>query len=122
LRDRADEALQVFYPQMRKRPESMAEMLQNLDFHLGEPLEIVVVGPEGGDPEAHLDVIRETYLPHSVRLFVDLEEDDLEVWADDLPVVQGREPRDGEVTVYVCREGTCRAPVTSPEALEEQLQ
>ncbi|MFB6351789.1 MAG: hypothetical protein ABEK29_08400, partial [Bradymonadaceae bacterium] len=48
--DDADEALQVFYPQMRKRPESMAEMLQNLDFHLGEPLEIVVVGPAVLDP------------------------------------------------------------------------
>jgi len=122
LRDRADEALQVFYPQLRKSPRATAEMLQNLDFHLGEPLEIVVVTPEGGDPDEHLEVLRETYLPHSVRLLVDLGEEDLEAWADDLPVVRGRDPRDGRVTTYVCRGGTCKAPVTSAEELRAQLQ
>ncbi len=121
LRDRADAALRQFFPRLQKSPQIAAEMLQALDFHLRDPLEIVVVEPQPGEAEAFRDVLREVYLPHAVYIQVDLSEAALEEWSEQVPSVEGREPQDGGATVYVCRGGTCRAPAISPDDLREQL-
>jgi len=34
----------------------------------------------------------------------------------------GKTPVNGQAAVYLCRDFTCRAPVTSIEALEEELE
>ena len=121
LRDRADAALREFFPRLQKSPQIAGEMMQGLDFHLGEPMEIVVVETESGEADPYREVLRETYLANAVRIQVDLSEASLEEWANDVPVVEGREPRDGAATVYVCRGGTCRQPATTPDELREQL-
>jgi uncharacterized protein YyaL (SSP411 family) len=38
-----------------------------------------------------------------------------------VPLLQHREPLDGETTAYLCRTFACRQPVTDPAALAEQL-
>jgi uncharacterized protein YyaL (SSP411 family) len=38
-----------------------------------------------------------------------------------VPLLQERRPADGRATAYVCRNGTCKMPVTEPSDLEEQL-
>ncbi|MCX6387792.1 MAG: thioredoxin domain-containing protein, partial [Solirubrobacterales bacterium] len=38
-----------------------------------------------------------------------------------LPLLLGREPDHGPATAYVCRNFTCSLPVTSPQALLDQL-
>jgi hypothetical protein len=39
-----------------------------------------------------------------------------------LPVLEGREPRDGKPTAYVCRDFTCSAPIHDVETLARELE
>jgi uncharacterized protein len=39
-----------------------------------------------------------------------------------IPLLQDRSLVDGRSAAYVCRDFTCQAPVTTPEALLAQLQ
>ena len=121
LRDKADEALQVFYDRMRKAPQAMGEMLQSLDFHLGGALEIVVVKPDGADDSDLLGVVREAWVPNSVRVLADLAEAEVDEWAEVVPLMQGRGGEEGKATAYVCREGVCEQPVTTAEDLAEHV-
>lgn len=41
--------------------------------------------------------------------------------ASHIPFVGAMTPRDGRATAYVCRNFTCREPVTTPEALASAL-
>ncbi len=121
LRDRADSVLRAVFPQLEHQPRGMGQMLQGLDAHLSDPLEILVVAPEGTDPSPLQDVVRQTYVPHSVRVTADLGEVDLDDWSETIPLLEGREPIDGEPTAFVCRRGTCKRPTTDPDELEEFL-
>jgi len=38
-----------------------------------------------------------------------------------VPLLEGRTPVDGSPTVYVCRDFTCRMPLTDPLALRDAL-
>jgi hypothetical protein len=120
-RERAAGALETFYPRLEQTPQAAAEMLQGLDFLLGEPVESVLVEPDGTDMSTLVDALRETYVPHGVRIPVRLSEAGLETWAAAIPLVEGRQPVDDEPTAYICRGGTCRRPVVDPDELAEQL-
>ena len=40
----------------------------------------------------------------------------------DLPLVKGKTTRNGETTIYVCYDKTCKLPVTSVESAYEQIR
>lgn len=124
LRERADQALRAFFERLQQVPTGMTAMLQALDFHAEGPAEVVIVVPEGADAQAGKmrEVLRTTYLPNRVRLWVDLGERDLDDWAELAPLAEAREPVDGQPTAYVCFEGACQQPTTDPEELADMLR
>jgi len=93
------------------------KMAQALDFLLDEPLEIVVAT---GEREAAglVDVLRRTYVPNRVILWNRPGDDATE---ERLELARGKTARDGETTVYVCRNRVCDRPATDPDQLREQL-
>ncbi len=117
LRDRAEQGLRAFYERMSNMPTGTCEMLQALDFHAEGPAEVVVVVPEGADPGAMLDVMRQTYVPNAVRVLADLGRADLEEWAKLAPLAEARDARDGQATAYICFEGACQQPTTEAQEL-----
>jgi uncharacterized protein YyaL (SSP411 family) len=121
LRDRADAVLRAFFPQLERQPQAMGQMLQGLDAHLSDPLEILIVAPEGTEPTPLEDVVRRTWVPHAVRVTADLGEANLEEWTEAVPLLEGRGPLDGDPTAFVCRRGTCQRPTTDPGELEGLL-
>ncbi|OGW15333.1 MAG: hypothetical protein A3K09_05620 [Nitrospinae bacterium RIFCSPLOWO2_12_FULL_47_7] len=62
-----------------------------------------------------LQTIRRGFFPNAVFAFAHEDE------KTDIPLLAGRKTINGKTTAYVCRRGTCLAPVNSPEALAELL-
>jgi uncharacterized protein YyaL (SSP411 family) len=116
LRDRAEQGFRHFRDSLEKIPTGMSAMLQALDFHLLGPAEVVLVEPQKSSPIR--DVVRTTYVPNSVRVLVDPEDDRLE---ELVPLAQDRPALDDEPTAYVCYEGACRRPTTDAEELRDEL-
>jgi uncharacterized protein YyaL (SSP411 family) len=93
-------------------------MMAALSAWHGESTQIVLVGEaEGRLPLAR--VVASHYLPFAIEIPV-APSHQQEVAAA-LPFVAAMSARDG-ATAYVCRDFTCRAPVTTAEALEAELR
>ncbi len=80
--------------------------------------EVAIVGERGDERTRalHGTVLRR-FLPN--RLVVGREPD--EEAPSGVPLLEGREQRDGRPTAYVCEGYACREPVTDVEGLEVQL-
>jgi uncharacterized protein YyaL (SSP411 family) len=115
-RDAAERAIRTVVPYVARYPTAFAQWLAAMDFAIGDVMEIAVVGdPASPETQALLDPVWRSYRPNQV----------LAVAADPassaVPLLHGREMMDERPTAYVCRDFTCRLPVTEPEALRAQL-
>ena len=119
-RRRASVALRAMREHMAKLPTGMGHWLCALDFYLSSPKEVVVVGPRTEEgTRSLLSEIFSPFLPNKVVLG---QESDSGSSDEKFPLLQGRVLVDGKPTVYVCENYTCQMPVTSAEALAQQLQ
>jgi uncharacterized protein len=101
---------------MLRSPGAFGHLLAAVDLYTGTPFEIVVVGDPGApDTTALLDVVRARHLPNKVVVVARPEP------SSDIPLLQGREMRNGSATAYVCRRAVCKSPVTSPGELIDEL-
>jgi len=99
---------------MATHPTGFAYYLTALERLLYPPIEIVVVGePDAPATRALLAEVTHRLIPASVT--ISAREAD-----ETIPLLAGRGTRD-EPTAYVCEHYACRAPVTSPAALREQI-
>ena len=104
---------------MGRAPAGTGRWLAALDFYLGTPKEVAVIGPL--DDPATSDLLREVngrYIPNRVVVGADGEEG---AAASALPLLEGRGMVDGRPTAYVCENYACQLPVTDAEALRGQL-
>lgn len=114
--DAATNALRAVQPILGRHPTAFAQWLAAATFALGETKEIALVGePDQDDMRALLNVIFNQYRPFKV---VALKHSNTE---SPIPLLIGREQRNGQATAAVCYNFACRLPVTSPEALRAQL-
>jgi hypothetical protein len=104
LERRAVSVFRLVEPMLRRVPGAFAWTLCALDLHLSPPRELAVIGsPDSAVARAALA----GFDPNTVVAFGP---------SDDVPLLQGKGPVDGEPAVYVCERFTCRAPVTDPGA------
>jgi uncharacterized protein len=116
-RTAAQGVLALLQEPMTRYPLGFARSLSALDFLLGKPKEIVVVGDQSAaDTQALLRVVFEPFLPNKVVAGID----DGQAHAN-IPLLEAREARDGNATAYVCEHYVCQAPTTNPEELRAQL-
>jgi uncharacterized protein YyaL (SSP411 family) len=100
-----------------EHPTSFGRLLCALDFALGRPREIAIVGPpERDETRALRRAIFGRFLPN--RVVAGAAGPGA---APSIPLLQDRPLRDGRPTAYVCEGYVCQAPVTSPEELAAQL-
>jgi uncharacterized protein len=100
-----------------QHPTSFGRLLCALDFALGRPREIAIVGPfEAEGTRALRRAVFGRYLPNRVVAGSSGASDGAAI-----PLLRDRPLRDGRPTAYVCEGYVCQAPVTTPEALEAQL-
>ncbi|HEY6042430.1 MAG TPA: thioredoxin domain-containing protein, partial [Anaerolineae bacterium] len=117
--DAAQGALNLVRPFLGKYPTGFAQWLDALDFALGRPKEIAIVGPSS-DPEnearALIDVVVREYRPNQVVAFARDGSDSHISLLRDRPLLNKR------ATAYVCENLACLLPVNDPVALADQLQ
>ena len=96
-------------PLVERAPTAFGHLLCALDLWFSPPRELAIVG----DPRSAVArAVLEPYNPNAVVAFGP---------ADDVPLLVGKHPVDGKPAVYVCERFACRAPVTDPAMLKEQL-
>jgi uncharacterized protein YyaL (SSP411 family) len=101
-----------------QNPSSFGRLLGALDFYLGSPFEIALVGNET-EPgtQDFLKLLYGHYLPN--RLVMVLADGvDPAGW----PLLEERPRQDGRPTAYVCQNYACQQPVTGPAELAKQLK
>ena len=110
-------AIRLLRDMVERSPSGFGHLLQAIDFYTGDPAEIVIVGPpEDSGAGALLAAVRARFVPNKV--LVVSSGDSAE--AQEVPLLEGRTSL-AAPTAFVCRRGVCKLPVTTPEALLEQL-
>jgi uncharacterized protein YyaL (SSP411 family) len=115
--DRGRAALERLAPTAAKAPHAFGRLLAAMDFHLGRPVELAVIG-RLTDPQVSdfLEVARARYLPN--RLVVVASPGGP---LQSIPLLSERHAISGKVTAYLCEGFVCQAPTTDPAELQRQL-
>ncbi|MGH2629463.1 MAG: thioredoxin domain-containing protein [Actinomycetota bacterium] len=120
LEAEAEGALRIIGDVARRAPGAFGHALCVLDRVVGPHREVAIVGDPADDDTRALaaEVTGRRYRPNLV-LAVAAPQDDSARRA--VPLLRERSTIGGSATAYVCEGFTCRLPVTSPEALRDQL-
>ena len=115
--DRARVTLERLGPTSAKAPQAFGRLLAALDFYLGRPVELAVIG-NPVDPQASgfLEVIRARYLPNRLVAVAPPGHQRRR-----MPLLSDRSAIGGKVTAYLCEGFVCQAPTTDPSELARQL-
>jgi uncharacterized protein YyaL (SSP411 family) len=107
----AEKTLRMLSGQIQRVPQASGQALIALDFLLGPTREIVVAeGTAPSETTELLTAIHAQFLPNKVVLCRTAGISDDELPPETEHLLAGKRPRDGEVTVYVCEQGTCGEP------------
>lgn len=116
----AEKALQDAAPFSAQQPALVGTALSALELWRRPQVEVVLAGPAADPQIARLArIVQARHLPHAELLHTTGADDPL---VQDLPLLAGRNPVAGQAAAYVCSGGTCRLPVSSPQALLESVQ
>jgi uncharacterized protein YyaL (SSP411 family) len=101
---------------MKRFPSAFGRLLSVLSLALKPPVEVSLLG-DPNDPSLRtlLRTAHALYIP--TRVVVGGDPSTL----PEIPMLEGREPVEGGVTAYVCREYACTPPIQDPMELAEQL-
>ena len=102
---RAVGVLRLLHELAPQHPQAFAHLLQALDFHLAPVKEVALAGDDIRPLER---VVRSEFRPHLVLAGGE---------PDGVPLLEGREPVDGQPAAYVCERFACLRPVTEPDEL-----
>jgi uncharacterized protein YyaL (SSP411 family) len=118
-RRRAVTIFRLLADQLQRYPAGFGRLLCALDFYLGTPKEIALVGDPAREETARLGAeIWRHYLPNKVIAQTHQENPDI---GSKIPLLRGRIQLNGRPTAYVCENFTCKNPVTDPADLASQL-
>jgi hypothetical protein len=114
---RIERTLRLFATRLEQMGRGVPMMAAALSTHLAGVQQIVIAEGEGGDA---LDrMVATHYLPFAIQLRV--APPIQQSLAGSLPFLAAMQPVAGITAAYVCRDFTCRQPVTTVDALEVEL-
>jgi uncharacterized protein YyaL (SSP411 family) len=117
---RAATILRLMASTIQRYPSGFGRLLCALDFYLGKPKEIALIGEPGGlETQALQAEIWRPYLPNKV--IAQAAPGNTKA-AELVPLLRERPQIGGKATVYVCEHFTCKSPTTSPKELALQLR
>ena len=114
------EAMRPLLDVMGKAPSAFGRLLCALDFYLGAPSEVALVGElQSQGMKDMLGAVWGVYVPNKV---VAAREPGDEEAARLVPLLADRPQVGDTATAYICRNYVCEAPVTEPAEVERFLQ
>jgi uncharacterized protein YyaL (SSP411 family) len=115
--ERAEKTIDAFAPQIGHFASAMPQMLVALDLTLSDPRQIVIAGqPNSAETRSLIAEVHRHFVPNKVLLLADGGEGQRYL-EEKLEVLRGMKPVDGKPAAYICKNFTCKAPVTDPKAL-----
>ena len=119
-RELAQQSLARIGSLMLQHPHGFASHLSALAWWHSSAPDVVLVGQRGSpDLQALQRTVQQVQQPHMLVAQCSGADDPL---TQQLPLLQERSALNGQATAYVCQNFSCRLPVTTPEALREQLE
>ena len=119
-RQRADSALRAFHDVLKRSPSALSELMLAVDYHLDNPMEIVIVTRSSrAESEPLLAKLRKTFLPN--RILAVVTEAELVTQKQEIPLLGGKRVQKGLATAYVCERGVCELPTGDPEVFAKQI-
>ncbi len=110
--DAAEGVLRLLSDAMGRYPLGFARVLNALDFALGAPKEVAIVGPAGAEETRALrQAVFGPFVPNKVVAGAGAA----------IPLLEGRELRNGHAMAYVCEHYVCQAPTSDPLELRRLL-
>ena len=110
-------AIRAYGRQMTRYPRAFAKSLAVVDFLTEGPVELAIVGETSQDNVRALrEAVARCYLPNRIVATGSPGH------PSSLPLLQDRPAISGKPTLYICRNYTCRQPITDPRSVEESLQ
>jgi uncharacterized protein YyaL (SSP411 family) len=114
----ARRVLERLGPTAAKAPLAFGRLLAALDFELGRPVELAIVGdPQQPATTRLLEVARSRYLPNHLLALARPETN-----GHNIPLLADRRSLGGRPTAYLCERFVCRAPTSDPAELAQQLE
>lgn len=119
-RRRAATILRLMAATLQRYPSGFGRLLCALDFYLGSPREIAVIGDaDAAETRLLLAEIWKPYLPNKV---VARAAPGDSAAAESIPLLRDRPQLDKKATAYVCEHYACKTPAVSPAELAAQLK
>ncbi|BBO71229.1 thioredoxin domain-containing protein [Desulfosarcina alkanivorans] len=117
---RAEQGFVAFSTVMAANPSAFGEMLLALDDFLHPPRQVIIVTPAGADARRFADGLRPVFLPGSPAMIV--TESKAAQLSRRFPLFKEKRAAGGQTTAYVCQNGACQLPVSTGDALMQQLR
>ena len=116
--DQARRILEANHTYMAEFSGGFLKLLCAADFYLYPPKEIAIVGPiDDARTQALLDTVRREFIPNKVVALLDPTADSADAVEKMIPLLLGKTQVNGLPSVYVCKNFTCKLPVTDSEML-----
>jgi uncharacterized protein len=115
--ERIERTLRLFGSRLEQMGRGVPMMAAALSAYTAGLKQIVIVEGAGDDSLDRAVAMR--YLPFSIHLRV--TSDGQRALAGSLPFLEAMRPVDGVTAAYVCRDFTCRQPVTTVDGLNQEL-
>ena len=119
---KAETILNIFSDEINQAPRGYMAMLNAADFYFNTPKEIALAGNLNNyDLKNLLDVLHNEFVPNRVIAFINSTDGKRLSIENKIPLLKDKIIVDGKATAYVCKNFTCKLPVTDPESFIKMI-
>ena len=117
FREAATQAIRAYGQQIGRVPRGFTKTIMAADFLLNGPLELAFVGtPADPGQDRLLDEVAHHFVPYRI-----IAHGSSGAPESRHPLLKGKHLIEGQAALYVCRNYTCRAPLTNPKDVAQAL-
>ena len=120
FRETSESLEKYFSPTMKQTPAAFTMFLSAIMFQTSPSFEVTILGEKDSlDTQGILKALQKEYLPQVVLVLKSSSDDLIK---ELIPSLENKTMVGNQATAYVCGDGTCQAPVNTPEELINLLK